>query len=331
MQLRTSAMKVLRFYDDLKKLKSWYQTKDEIFPAIKPKTFHLFPSQICNFKCSHCGYFKVQGLLGTSFQAGPDFLYHEIASINPISVHYSGYGEPTTYPFLGELVSKVKELGKVQFISSNGTGPIEVYKQVDSVRISLDANSVETHSKVHNCSPRLSEKVFEVVDQLLSAKRVNEVSLAFLLTPQNFGEVFDFVEKFKDKADFLQIRPAYGIKYPPSLVGFLETLKFDHPKVSYNFDSWAQWFLGQKRKCYITPLNVVGYNTPNGFRYALCQDRLKPSFEPPFLSWWGKRRHREFLSKWSSKEFCSIKCPFAQYNEFFAGFLENKMVGLEIV
>lgn len=119
----------------------------------------------------------------------------------PKHVAISLSGEPTTFPYLPELIDEFKKQGFTTFVVSNGTIP-EMMEQINPAQLymSLDAPDRETYEKV--ClprSPHLWDKINESLE-VLKEKDTRTVIRITLIKGVNMFDAAGYAELIK-KAD----------------------------------------------------------------------------------------------------------------------------------
>jgi len=148
---------------------------DRALPNLGPISINLDLTSACNFACPHC-------VDSTIINTGESLKLEEIKlSIDILkargllSVILLGGGEPTLHKDFGEIVNYIKSLGLQLGIVTNGSklGRVErvahLLEKQDWVRLSLDAASQETFSKLHR--PKTDVTLLEIL------RRAREVKL----------------------------------------------------------------------------------------------------------------------------------------------------------
>jgi MoaA/NifB/PqqE/SkfB family radical SAM enzyme len=148
---------------------------DRALPNLGPISINLDLTSACNFACPHC-------VDSTIINTGESLKLEEIKlSIDILkargllSIILLGGGEPTLHKDFGEIVNYIKSLGLQLGIVTNGSklGRVErvahLLEKQDWVRLSLDAASQETFSKLHR--PKTDVTLLEIL------RRAREVKL----------------------------------------------------------------------------------------------------------------------------------------------------------
>ena len=133
------------------------------------------------------------------------------------SVMFAGSGEPLLHKKFSEIVSITKKIGMDVAVTSNGVMFNEdkarkCLKSLSWVRISLDAGTARTYSKIHRAK---AEDFNVVLNNLKNAVRIRNahkyectIGAQFLLLPQNANEMTVLARKLREiGVDYLIIKP----------------------------------------------------------------------------------------------------------------------------
>ena len=273
-----------------------------------PVIWHIYPTNACNSKCSHC-IMKTERAKGGQLSARQLVLaINEANHHGATTMHFSGGGEPTLNPYLSYAAGDAHASGLAVALSTNGILPAPA---VDYLRVSIDAGCRETYRKVRgvDCFDR-------VVANIKKARPRKDLGLAMLITDTpdvDWATELRWLHNIAKevRADFIHIRPAWydrqsTIPWPCELcAGDLEA-----PPVYYRRDKFDRSW----KTCCATPLNVVV--TANG-EFALCQDRPDLTFgrlEDGFGKAWSSKAHLDLLSRHFPDEGCP-RCVMGPYHE----------------
>ena len=141
----------------------------------------------------------------------------EMAQCGVKSVMYAGEGEPLLHKDITELILYTKKIGIDVAATTNGVFfNDEIAKKTLSVltwlRISLDAGTAVTYSKIHCCHPDDFQRVFDNISCAVKLKRQNNyactIGVQFILLPDNYKEVSVLAKQLRDcGVDYLIIKP----------------------------------------------------------------------------------------------------------------------------
>lgn len=319
-----------------------------------PVEWVIYPSNICGYRCGHCIMSQEQqdhrAMLsrGAMDRIPGDAIKHGIEC-----VIFSGGGDPLLNPHTNEAARRLKEAGIKTGINNQGY-LLDDVTPYNFVRYSVDAATPETYQAIHNVPKgdgweRVNQNIARHAE-LRAAGRKIEMGLAFLITPLNFHETYDFcVWAQKYNPDFIHIRPAYldadylDQKYPggglkikdeivPNLRETARMIKADFPNAYFTIEKFEGfWTPKQYSKCRATPLMAV---TSGDGAFLICQDRGISKREE-YLRW-GDYNTQTFDQIWFSDEHKKVidsidldKCPRCvenAYNEIIeAGFVRDDM------
>ena len=205
--------------------------KQEFFGINSHRCLQMTPvANVCNHKCLYCwryqgkddvieewddpkmivdGTIEAQRRLVSGFKGDErcDPVMWEEAR-NPNQVAISLTGEPTMYPYLGELIAEYKRRGFTTFLVTNGTLP-EALRNLDplptQLYISIDAPNREIYNKL--CLPKtggLWNKLMETLE-LLPSLDTRTVGRHTLVKGWNLGyeEQYAKLDELSD-VDFIE-------------------------------------------------------------------------------------------------------------------------------
>lgn len=323
---RFQGFKILRHSDKIEQI-----VKGEI-PT--PVEWVVYPSNICGYRCGHCIMAKEQQDHRQMLSKSAMHKIPEDALRNNIKcVIYSGGGDPLLNPYTLESARRCKEAGILTGINNQGY-LLDDPTPFNFVRYSVDAASAETYQMIHNVP--LKDGWERVNKNIANHARLRdeghniEMGLAFLITPYNWHETYQFCEWASQyNPDFIHIRPAYldadyldkqypggGIKIKdeivPSLRDTAKRIKADFPNAYLTIEKFeGYWTPKQYTKCRANSLMAV---TSGDGAFLICQDRgiMK---EENYLRW-GNYNTQTFEEIWFGDEHRKVmesidleKCP----------------------
>ncbi len=128
-------------------------------------------------------------------------MWKEAREPNQVAISLSG--EPTMYPYLGELIKEYKKRGMTTFLVSNGTRP-DVLEELDELPTQLYITLAAPNRKIFKklCVPRTGDLWDKVVDslELLPSLQTRTVVRHTLVKDWNIGWESDYAGLLK-KAD----------------------------------------------------------------------------------------------------------------------------------
>lgn len=323
-----------------------------IIPA--PVEWVVYPSNVCGYRCGHCIMAKEQvdhrAMLSKEAMAKiPDD-----AVKNGVScVIFSGGGDPLLNPWTVETARRCRELGVYTGLNNQGY-LLDDPTAFDFVRYSVDAATPETYQTIHRVPrgdgwERVTRNIAHHADLRAKGHKI-EMGLAFLITPINWQETYQFCEWAQQyQPDFVHVRPAYldadylDKEYPgggqaikekivPSLRSLAKELEEKFANVYFRIDKFeGYWTPKTYQKCRATPLMAV---TSGDGAFLVCQDR--GIMEDENYLRWGNYNTQSFEQIWWSDEHRKVlesidlaRCPRCVengMNEIIEhGFVTDKM------
>lgn len=175
----------------------------------------------CNFSCAGCPHSIL--VQDKNFRRDMDVnLYKRI--IDEIS-EYPGTivrpfdgGEPLMRKDMPKLISYAKQKG-IKYVSINTNGSLLNMKKrcelieagLDHIEVSIDAATSETYSKIRRQPSEVFENVVKNTivykEDLKTLESNGKISVSFVLQKENAHELEKFKSFWKDKVDFVAIRP----------------------------------------------------------------------------------------------------------------------------
>lgn len=181
-------------------------------PIVAPVTCEIdLTDGFCNNKCQHCFF-------ATAEKSNPiylDFavvkeLLTELKKIGTKAIELSGGGEPTTHPYISEIIDFAHSIGLEVGLVTNGLLMNKVFGVINKlkyIRISLDAGSPETYSVVHGIDS--FDTVIENIKRAVELSESKEIGIGYLILPYNLDDISKAAKIAKEiGVRFIQYRPA---------------------------------------------------------------------------------------------------------------------------
>lgn len=187
---------------------------------IIPTHLHLIMSDFCNQNCHFCSY-RMDGGFSTELFGGENpkrFMptakakeilrdYHDLGGK---AVQFQGGGEPTVHEDHLEIIGYAQSLGLETGLVTNGVRlkDHEVFRNLDWLRISLDAGTEETYEKI-----RESKAWSKVVKNLSLAASFDKplTGAGFVVTRENYREIAEAALIVKDAGlSFMQVSALFS-------------------------------------------------------------------------------------------------------------------------
>lgn len=189
----------------------WLDRLQTLRSGVSPVPVHVqvVLSDLCNQDCGFCAYRMSSGLSNELFPEGdrknpnrmiPVEKAREIiddcAELGVQAIQFTGGGEPTMHPDHLELFARAQARGIATALVTNGvrldtTDP--AVRAMSWIRVSVDAGSPGTYARIRRVSEKHWPIVWRNVAQL-AEHCAGTVSVGFVVTDENFGELNDAAE-----------------------------------------------------------------------------------------------------------------------------------------
>lgn len=185
--------------------------------SVYPIFVEISPVAHCNSRCTFCALDFTEYRKAT---LDYDILVSRLKEMGELgikSAHFAGEGEPMLHPKINEIVAATKQSGIDVAFTSNGTKMDArfVEKSLGScswVKISLNAGSAETYSKVHRVKPAEYDKVIENIRYAVQYKKQHgltvDIGVQSVLLPENAHEMESLAALCKEiGVDYFVVKP----------------------------------------------------------------------------------------------------------------------------
>ena len=206
-----SPFKVAHHQDKLQQL------RDGLQPV--PLQVQVIISDLCNHNCSFCAYrrdgytsnqlfgVKENGVVNNNPNRQIPFekvveILDDCKAMGVKAIQITGGGEPTVHPKHREIFQRVLDHGLDLAVVTNGTvmrdGTPEILARAKWVRVSVDAATPETYSKMREVPEGHYLKTLRNIERLVQAKRqvASDVILGigFVVNQDNYKEIYEAVQ-----------------------------------------------------------------------------------------------------------------------------------------
>jgi MoaA/NifB/PqqE/SkfB family radical SAM enzyme len=319
----------------------WHHTKISALlngQHVWPLMAELDPASHCNQACQWCSFIPVHtfGLLSKQVLTR---LIEDFRDVGLRSINWTGGGEPTLNPYLGEALVLAKSYGIENGLYSNGQKLSEALCRdiVDSnvwFRLSLDAGNEVTYAELHRTKPAVFNHVLSMLRYMVDYRNESASAITLgagmLVCRENVDEIVDSAERCKELGiDYFQIKPVVDSIFHdegdpgedrawwrhvvmPKLEE-VQRLSDDTYKVlvtSYKFEdiiSLTRYNRGYRR-CLATPL--IATIQGDGEVVACCHTRGLPKYslgnlnERGFKDIWQDQHHWDLIKTIGHKSVC---------------------------
>jgi MoaA/NifB/PqqE/SkfB family radical SAM enzyme len=185
--------------------------------AIYPIYMEISPSGACNHRCTFCAK-DFMGYQPTYLDTGVlKELLSEMGAFGVKSTMYAGEGEPLLHRDIAEIIRHTRAAGIDVAVTTNGV-PLretlgeEIIGAVDWIKVSINAGTPETYSRIHRCRPTDFEQVIrnmETAARLRSqGKHRCALGMQMLLLPENWDEAVTLAGIARDIGmDYVVVKP----------------------------------------------------------------------------------------------------------------------------
>ena len=260
-----------------------------------PILIEIDPSNACNHSCPFC----ISGHLHLNKYKGTDLfnrtmlkkdvfkdLVDDLISLKIDAINWTGGGEPTMNPALSEMIKYINKNSNIKMgMFSNGT----MFKRFDLfetivnscswVRVSMDAGREDTYDnlRITNNKTNFKTVIENIITLIETKKRLKSditIGVGFVVTRDNYNEILDFANLFKDiDVDYCQFKP--------EIIQVERDESLDKSKEQISSDFWlkdvlvlldeAKKILGDKYECNAYKIDDLIVDVKNyGRNYKQC-------------------------------------------------------------
>lgn len=169
-----------------------------------PVHVQMILSDLCNQACHFCAYrdpgytssqlFHVNGNYNPHrmlpFEKAKEII-EDCAAMGVKAIQLTGGGEPTVYPHFQEIVEEILRRGMRWALVTNGVIGRWDCSSATWIRVSLDAASAETYSRIRSVPPGHFAKACETIKKY-------GCGVGFVVTPENWREILMATRLAKD-------------------------------------------------------------------------------------------------------------------------------------
>jgi radical SAM protein with 4Fe4S-binding SPASM domain len=350
MKCRRKTGKYIFEYDSYRILAQYDRAKKAYSGEIpNPRMAIIYPTYNCNSTCIGCEYENINNkkninlditalirLLGELREAGVD------------SVEFSGGGEPSLYPYLGQAILACKSLGMSVGILTNGVnikgklGKI-LAGETSYIRISLSAATEETYRKIYRQDTNGFRSVLKNIRKLVSDRDASGsgllISVKFLVSEYNKHEIAKAFDLSKELGvDSLQFKTLRQSAHEVSI----ENIQQLSSQIADLKNNPALKVIGSvekehiRNRCRLTPLQTT--ISPTGDVY-LCNYFLRRMdrhcigniMEDTFCDIWNSDRHIRAISDIRPGECNLYDCRFIRYSKIIEPIIKDTKNQLDFI
>jgi len=224
--------------------------KTGFIPAF-PLTLYVEFVNRCNYNCIMCYKKHHQEPIAELDLSIFQKIMKEAKENNLPSINLGMGAEMFLYKDIKKAIEMVKDAGiKDIFFSTNASLlndeliELIVKNKITRIKISLDAATVGTYKKIRRDSDL--EKVEKNIEKIIECKKkygsiLPLIRLSFVVLDQNKGETRQFIEKWKDKVDYIDFQRCIDFAYvdQPATISPKTLEKSFCPGPFYSLSIWA--------------------------------------------------------------------------------------------
>lgn len=319
---------------------------------IYPIYIEISPNGLCNHRCTFCGLdFMKYKNKHLNFNVLKERLY-EIRRLGIKSIMYSGEGEPLLHRQITNILISTKNAGIDAALTTNGVLLNDSIAEIiiantKWVKISINAGTSETYSKVHQTKKDDFDLVIKNMLNAVKLKKQNNykctIGVQIIMLPENMNEIAILAGLTKAiGVDYFVVKPysqhsmskndryknIYSIddyKYIEILSEKLETLNDNNFKITFRMNAFNRCNEEEKpyNKCLALPFwsyidsegNVWGCSCYLGDNRLLYGNIYEETFKN---IWKGEKRKSslEWVDKNLNISTCRINCRMDEINRY---------------
>lgn len=348
----------IRVAELIKSSDEWEKAK-----TIYPIYLEVSPVGACNHRCTFCAVdyigYKTVMLNADIFSKR----LKELGKLGIKSIMYAGEGEPLLHKKIHEIVSETKKNNIDVSFTTNATvvsdNFLNVLNDVSWIKVSLNAGSAETYSKIHQTKEKDFYKVIDNLKKIISKKKKDNLDLVVgvqcLLLPENANEIENLIKICRNDIglDYVVIKPysqhLFSDTHIYENLDYSKYIALENKFENYNSDEFQVIFrshamkkyLSNDRydKCYATPF-VWGYIMADGSVYGCSAYLLEDKFnygninQLPFkMIWEGKRREKSYYyvkNELNISE-CRKNCRMDEVNRYLHSVINQSVPHLNFI
>ena len=213
-KLKYSAYKIFSFKE---KIDSLPFDNPEILPPIH---IRIKPTNRCNHNCWYCAYRTDNLQLGKDMKLTDEIpeekmmeIIDDCIEMGVKAITFSGGGEPLLYPYMKEVLKKLKD-SPIKFAAltngSNLQGEIaELFAFHGTwIRVSMDGFNDESYSKYRNVKKGEFSKIIKNIANFKKLSGKCSIGVSYIIDKNNYNKIYEFTKVIKESgADSIKMSP----------------------------------------------------------------------------------------------------------------------------
>lgn len=308
---------------------------------VYPIYWEITTAANCNHRCVFC---SVDAIGYPDISIDPDVIINrmeEARSLGVKSVMFGGTGEPLLHKDINRILSSaVLIAGLDAAFTTNGINlhKLESPDLCDWIKISLNAGTKESYSKIHKTSERDWNKVWINIEKTVLRKQNCALGVQCVVLPENYQDMGNLARLSRESgADYLVLKPYSQATFSivqrtvdyTVMQDYLRSVTEEYTEEGFEVvlrtNAITNEITGKHNfdKCRATPFTWV-YSMANGDVFTCSAHLLDQKFcignlnTKSFQEIWEGEKRRE---NWEMmKEFdinnCRLSCRMAQVNTY---------------
>jgi len=314
---------------------------------IYPIYAEISPSGSCNHRCIFCAL--------DFMEYKPNFIdsqilktcISELSRLGLKSIMFAGEGEPLLHNDIASIIEHTKQSGIDIALTTNGvllnqTLAHAILKNCTWIKVSIDAGTAETYSKIHRTKSSDFDKVITNLDQLCRIRNFYNykctIGAQLILLPENSHEVQSLAIKLKQiGVDYLVLKP-YS-QHPLSKTKIYKDIHYVYDSLSeqlsklndtnfnviFRTNTIEKWNAQKKPYTQCQALPFWTYITASGDVYGCSMYLKDDNFKYGNINentfqeiWEGKKRHGSFINTIYNLDTtkCRVNCRMDEINRY---------------
>jgi len=284
----------------------------------------------CNLACRHCSYWQKAAPIDSALLMQ---VAEKIAASRTPIVVLSG-GEPLIVPRLREIITCLKQAGKVVSVNTNGLllgeyADFLISTGVDVVSVSMDGPNAEVHDAIR-CRKGLFAACVKNMELIRRTRKDKpRIAVRGVIMRSNLSSTPEYIRRFQDVADDINFQPVHddatkhdvverSVLFTPDqrrdVERLVARLAQQHPFLDNGYFKKFPQFLfdpGSMRRgainhCLPTLFFSMGI-FPDGTCFT-CSEHIGNMFQDEISAIWSGHQRRAFLKQAAASGACTHPC-----------------------
>lgn len=311
---------------------------DETYPV----SVELSLTNNCNFGCVWCSDSGLRKRLkGVMKLRMVDDLLEDLSSHGIRGIVLEGGGEPSLYPGIEDVISRIRELGMSAGLITNGSvlNYSDSIENLDWIRISLDASTAHQMEELKKTGA--FERVMKNISEIGRIKNGTVLGISYIVAGGNCDGLEEMIQRLRGEGvDYVQLKPV--VDHPDlslSSTDFLEELKrYENGRFRVFLSALQENAVAGNGGVPCVANSVTSVIAADGSVFFCGRLNVDPSW--PALGnldrqsfceiWNGDERRRQSKLMLDVHE-CLVRCPECRLTKFNLGITDVVKSGKDVV